>query len=124
MRFRPRSNHIWLERYAWKKKLSRQAYRRHLPINLGEVYEDCAYHPVYCTEADKWDVAGISLFDGSGPRSCSIRHCAPRLMSKKEVILRVKYREDWLKAQAKFKLDWSVDHYARLFQRENEEKNK
>jgi len=44
-------------------------------INPGDIYEDCAYHPVLCTWRDGDEVAGISLIDGSRPRSCSLTHC-------------------------------------------------
>ena len=43
----------------------------------GEIYEDCAFHPVLCVEYDAEDrsVSGISLIDGSSPRNCSLDHC-------------------------------------------------
>jgi hypothetical protein len=41
----------------------------------GDIYEDCAYHPVLCTWREGDEVAGISLIDGSHPRSCSLAHC-------------------------------------------------
>ena len=48
-------------------------------IHVGDIYEDCAFHPVLCTrvdyEVDKLE--GISLIDGSAPRSCSLRYCGP-----------------------------------------------
>jgi hypothetical protein len=71
-------------------------------VKVGEVYEDCSYHPVMCTESVRhaWfmdhDLAGISLLDGSGPRSCSVRHCGVRLMSPEEVALRIENRGRWL----------------------------
>ncbi|WP_406303897.1 hypothetical protein OHA61_18105 [Streptomyces sp. NBC_00885] len=49
-------------------------------IRVGDVYEDCSYHPVLCTEIDDDGgvvLSGISLIDGSFPRSCDGRHCAP-----------------------------------------------
>ena len=58
----------------------------HLRIRIGDVYEDCAYHPVTCTEVD-WindNVCGISLIDGSGPRSCSLYHCAPKRLNAEQ----------------------------------------
>lgn len=43
----------------------------------GVIYEDCAYHPCLCInvsiEAD--EIWGVSLVDGSYPRSCSLWHC-------------------------------------------------
>ncbi len=44
-------------------------------LHPGDLYMDCNYHPVLCTESDQDDVSGISLLDGSMPRSCSIEHC-------------------------------------------------
>jgi len=60
----------------------------------GDIYEDCAFHPVLCylvirrrregspwwrlLLADDWDLCGISLLDGSRPRTCSVKHCAPQ----------------------------------------------
>lgn len=55
-------------------------------ITKGAIYEDCSYHPVLCTEIDGDDVAGISLIDGSEPRSCSIKHCAVRVMTTEEIV--------------------------------------
>lgn len=55
-------------------------------IFVGDIYEDCAYHPVLCTEADGDDIAGISLVDGS-LRSCSIIHCGVLRLSLAEAII-------------------------------------
>lgn len=44
-------------------------------IQPGDIYEDCAFHPVLCTHRNGDDVEGISLVDGSLPRTCSIRDC-------------------------------------------------
>ncbi|WEH16924.1 hypothetical protein [Streptomyces sp. VNUA24] len=49
-------------------------------IRVGDIYEDCSFHPVLCTEVDDdgWVVLnGISLIDGTFPRSCDAQHCAP-----------------------------------------------
>jgi hypothetical protein len=46
------------------------------PIEPGMVYEDCAFHPVFCTHVHSDDsVSGISLLDGSAPRTCDLFHC-------------------------------------------------
>lgn len=66
---------------------------------IGEVYEDCAYHPVYCTESADGDVAGVSLFDASTPRSCSVRHCGVRVLSPAQVAFKLARREQWLAAE-------------------------
>lgn len=55
-------------------------------IMPGDFYEDCDYHPVLCTEADGDDIAGISLIDGSAPRSCSIEHCGVKRLSREEAV--------------------------------------
>lgn len=54
-------------------------------IRPGDIYEDCSYHPVLCTENDRGDLAGISLIDGSGPRCCSMFHCGTVKMTPAEV---------------------------------------
>jgi hypothetical protein len=48
-------------------------------LRVGSIYEDCSYHPCLCTAVDisEDEVRGISLIDGSGPRSCSIKYCGP-----------------------------------------------
>ena len=71
-------------------------------IKVGEVYWDCAYHPVLCTESDGEDVAGISLFDGSGPRSCSIYNCGATKLNSDQVQFLIKKREMVLEAERKF----------------------
>lgn len=53
-------------------------------INVGDIYEDCAYHPVRCTFSDGEDVKGISMVDGSSPRTCSIRHCGVTKLTEDE----------------------------------------
>lgn len=58
----------------------------------GDIYEDCDYHPVLCTEVDGDDIAGISLIDGTMPRSCSLSHCAVQRMSLEEAI---ELRDAW-----------------------------
>ena len=48
-------------------------------LQVGSIYEDCSYHPCLCTALDvsEDELRGISLIDGSGPRSCSIKYCGP-----------------------------------------------
>jgi hypothetical protein len=57
-------------------------------IGVGDIYEDCAYHPVLCTLADYEgdELAGISLIDGSSPRSCSPTHCGPVRLTVDEAV--------------------------------------
>lgn len=61
--------------------------RSELDIQVGDFYEDCGYHPCLCTSVSEDDeVTGISLVDGSSPRSCSPHHCGLRLLTVKEAI--------------------------------------
>ena len=41
--------------------------REQLALEVGDIYEDCAYHPVLCVSVDyeQDDVSGISLLDGT-----------------------------------------------------------
>lgn len=57
-----------------------------LDLAVGDIYEDCAYHPVLCMGISYEDdnVLGISLIDGSQPRSCSLRHCGVRKLTVEE----------------------------------------
>lgn len=47
----------------------------------GDLYLDCAGHPVLCTESDGEQIGGISLVDGTWPRGCSILSCHPKRIS-------------------------------------------
>jgi hypothetical protein len=50
--------------------------RKDPEIKPGMIYEDCSFHPVLCTELhDDESVSGISLIDGSYPRTCSTKSC-------------------------------------------------
>lgn len=60
-------------------------------IRPGDLYEDCSYHPVLCTRVIKdgnidTTYEGLSLVDGSFPRSCSARHCKPRKITLRQAI--------------------------------------
>jgi hypothetical protein len=50
----------------------------------GDIYEDCACHPCLCVEATEYEVSGISLIDGSQPRSCDIGPCGVRHLTVAE----------------------------------------
>jgi hypothetical protein len=71
----------------FKKKMLRTA--RALPLKPGDIYEDCAFHPVLCLGVNyKTDeLWGISLIDGSYPRGCSLVHCGVRKLTPKEAWL-------------------------------------
>ena len=60
-------------------------------IKPGDYYMDCSYHPVLCTAADGYTLEGISLIDGSSPRSCSLINCRPRKLTFKAA-LRLKFK--------------------------------
>jgi len=53
---------------------------------VGDIYEDCSSHPVLCVRVsyEEDDLQGISLIDGSYPRSCSMRHCGVRKLTVAE----------------------------------------
>lgn len=52
-------------------------------FRVGDIYEDCAFHPCLCVEIEDdgpgagFCLVGISLIDGTWPRSCSTRGCGP-----------------------------------------------
>jgi len=87
-------------------------------ISVGDIYEDCAHHPILCTEAWPDQVEGISLFDGTGPRGCSVYACHPRKMTAEEVSLRIKNRDRWSAAQKAFSEDWGSGRLVRDLQAE------
>jgi hypothetical protein len=55
----------------------------------GDYYEDCLLHPCLCVSVDDDGdgVSGISLVDGSGPRSCSVKLCGIRKLTLEEAVL-------------------------------------
>ncbi|MDF9813078.1 hypothetical protein M2266_002309 [Streptomyces sp. SPB162] len=55
-------------------------------IKPGDIYEDCAFHPVLCLESYEDTVIGISLIDASAPRNCSLRHCGVVKLTLADVI--------------------------------------
>ena len=57
-----------------------------LDLAAGDIYEDCACHPVICIGVDYEtdEIWGVSLIDGSQPRNCSLRHCGIRKLSVEE----------------------------------------
>ncbi|MFE5537274.1 hypothetical protein [Streptomyces sp. NPDC056492] len=58
-------------------------------IRVGDIYEDCSFHPVLCTEIDDdgWVVlSGVSLIDGTYPRSCDAQYCGPIRIPVEEVM--------------------------------------
>ena len=79
---------IWLfcKRW-WNFPGSWRRSRKLTRFEVGDIYLDCSYHPVIVTEVERclsrqpgawdYDLAGVSMIDGSWPRSCSVYHCAP-----------------------------------------------
>ncbi len=59
---------------------------RVLRLKPGDLFEDCAYHPVLCLGVDyKTDeIWGVSLVDGTYPRACSLLHCGVRKLTAKQ----------------------------------------
>lgn len=57
-------------------------------FRIGQIYEDCSFHPVLCTHLsiDDDEMLGISLIDGSGPRACSPRFCGPLPLTVNQVV--------------------------------------
>jgi len=60
-----------------------------LDIHVGDIYEDCAFHPCLCVkvgdEGDPECVHGISLVDAR-TRCCSARQCGVRILTVEEAI--------------------------------------
>ena len=52
----------------------------------GTLYEDVFHHPVLCigVSIEDDEIWGISLIDGSQPRTCSLAHNAIRRISAEE----------------------------------------
>ena len=55
----------------------------------GDIYEDCHYHPCLCTAVSYREdcIHGISLIDGSAPRSCSLRYCGVIKLTPAQALL-------------------------------------
>lgn len=87
-------------------------------ISVGDIYEDCAYHPVLCTAADGDDLEGISLFDGTRPRRCSICHCGVRKLTADQISLRIRNRDRWLAAEQSFRREHNTGVYSALLAEE------
>lgn len=54
-------------------------------FKVGDIYLDVFYHPTLCTqitiEEDDVCLEGISLYDGTYPRGCSVMHSGPEKIS-------------------------------------------
>lgn len=79
---------------SWSKdrrKYKRQGNYLHRKIRVGGYFVDCMGHPCICTEKNFYksdmfgsDVSGNSLVDDRQGSSCSLLHCAPEPLTKKE----------------------------------------
>jgi len=60
--------------------------KREIPeFKVGDLFEDCGYHPCICTEVNEDDIVGISLINGQ-ERGCSIRNCGVVKRTMEEVV--------------------------------------
>ena len=55
-------------------------------LRPGDFYEDCFYQPCLCISVLDKEVSGISLVDGSYPRTCEIHHCGVRKLTFDEAM--------------------------------------
>ena len=55
-------------------------------FRLGDIYEDVFFHPCLCIGVSEKDdeIWGISLIDGSNPRTCSLNFSAIRRLTVEE----------------------------------------
>ena len=69
-----------------RREIDVEQLRKDLGLSPGDIYEDCFYHPVLCVGVDYEDdeIWGISLIDGSQPRSCSLAFCGVRKLTVEE----------------------------------------
>ena len=68
-------------------------------LGVGRIYEDCAFHAVLCTAFDGDDLVGISLIDGSYPRSCSVAHCGPVPLTLEQAVRVRTHFDEWVRAR-------------------------
>jgi hypothetical protein len=60
-------------------------------VKPGQYYEDCSFHPCLCVRVDRDEVSGVSLIDGSYPRSCDVSHCGVIRLTFKQAMDRKFY---------------------------------
>lgn len=72
--------------FAAEFEVQMRLAKAELGLAVGDLYEDCSCHPVLCIDIsyEEDNVWGISLIDGSQPRSCSLRHCGVRKLTLEE----------------------------------------
>jgi hypothetical protein len=76
----------------------------HPAIAVGGIYEDCSYHPCLCTVVDGDNIEGISLIDGSSPRSCSLVHCGPTALTLAEAVVIKKQFQRYVELRSTFEV--------------------
>ena len=84
-------------------------------IEVGDYYEDCAYHPCVCIRVDDDDLYGISLVDGSAGRQCSKTHCGVVKISFKRACELRFYGPDNVDIDPKHRWWPEVDKYTHLY---------
>lgn len=85
------------------------AYR----LKVGDIYEDCSCHPVRCTYINifKNDIEGVSMLDGSRPRSCSLFACGIVKLTEEEAKVRIEaYQRDGQRGLMRLN-GWSGEDY-------------
>lgn len=55
-----------------------------LDLEIGEIYEDVFYHPCVCIGRSDYEVWGISLVDGSYPRTVDVKVSGIQKLSPEE----------------------------------------
>ena len=78
------------------------------PIQRGEFYEDCRYHPMLCVQSsppDDDELVGISLIDGA-IGACSEDHCGVVRMTAEEAIERKLNWDRFVEERGLARDDW------------------
>lgn len=57
-----------------------------MTIRNGDYYEDCFFHPCLCVSSEDGELIGVSLVDGSFPRSCHVVQCGVRKLTLEEAM--------------------------------------
>lgn len=89
------------------QELMKQTKKR-LNLAPGDIYEDCAYHPVLCVgiDYDEDSIEGISLIDGTYPRCCSLLSCGVRKLTLEEACRLKQFGPDGVEARNSIRNKW------------------
>lgn len=79
-------------------------------IKVGDIFENCRYYPVIATEVDGDDVTGVDLFSGR-ITFCSRRNCIVKVLSPKEVGIKLQLKSKWIKAYNAYQSGFNSDVY-------------